>query len=158
MAIIRDVKIRELHRQTWVEQSPEEVFAFFSQTDNLLKVTPPSIPVTIKQQNITIELGTVVDLKMRLFGFLPVRWQTKIIIWEPPHRFVDSQPRGPYRFWEHSHQFEARDGGTMITDHLRYAVPGWIFEPLIHQLFVKRTLYQLFDYRQQQYVQLLTEK
>jgi ligand-binding SRPBCC domain-containing protein len=54
---------------------------------------------------------------------VPVRWRTHISAWQPPHRFVDEQIRGPYRQWIHEHTFELRDGGTLARDVVRYAVP-----------------------------------
>jgi ligand-binding SRPBCC domain-containing protein len=73
-----------------------------------------------------------------------VRWQTEITTWEPPHKFVDEQKRGPYRAWIHEHRFETRDGGTQMTDTVRYAVPGGKF---IEKLFVGRDIKRIFEYR-----------
>jgi hypothetical protein len=44
---------------------------------------------------------------------VPLRWQSEITAWDPPHRFVDEQCRGPYRRWIHEHHFEERDGGLL---------------------------------------------
>ena len=48
-----------------------------------------------------------------------MRWQSEITVWEPPHRFVDEQRRGPYRLWRHEHDFVERDGGTVIRDRVQ---------------------------------------
>ena len=37
---------------------------------------------------------------------IPIRWLTRIEVWEPGARFVDVQIRGPYRLWHHTHTFE----------------------------------------------------
>jgi hypothetical protein len=83
----------------------------------------------------------------RLHGF-PVKWVTEITEWQPPHRFVDAQISGPYRLWVHEHIFEEREGGTLMTDRVKYAAPGGIFEPLIHRFFVRRDVKRIFDYRE----------
>jgi ligand-binding SRPBCC domain-containing protein len=66
--------------------------------------------------------------------------------WDPPHRFVDVQLRGPYHVWRHTHTFEEVGGSTTIVDDVEYALPfGWLgsfFRPL-----VDRDIRRIFDYR-----------
>ena len=61
--------------------------------------------------------------------------------------FMDEQRVGPYKLWLHTHKLEDVDGGTRMTDDIRYIVPfgpiGWI----ANALFVGRTLRRIFDYR-----------
>jgi len=78
--------------------------------------------------------GALIDYRIRLRG-IPLRWRTRIDVWEPPHRFVDDQIKGPYRRWRHEHSFEPRDNGTLCLDRVQYAVPGG---PLVDRLFVRR--------------------
>jgi len=51
-----------------------------------------------------MEQGALIDYKLKLGG-VPVSWKTEISIWEPPYRFVDSQVKGPYQKWIHTHTF-----------------------------------------------------
>ena len=74
---------------------------------------------------------------------IPLRWRSEITAWEPPFRFVDEQRRGPYRLWIHEHRFEEENGGTVMTDHVRYAVLGG---ELVNRLFVRRDLERIFAY------------
>jgi ligand-binding SRPBCC domain-containing protein len=74
-------------------------------------------------------------------GGVPLRWRTRINVWQPPHRFVDEQIHGPYRQWIHEHTFAARDGGTLARDVMHYAVPldflvhRWLVQPDIEKTF-----------------------
>ena len=42
--------------------------------------------------------------------------------WDPPRRFVDTQLKGPYLHWHHTHDFEPDSGGTLMRDTVRYAM------------------------------------
>ena len=87
--------------------------------------------------------GSIIDYKLRVRG-LPLRWRTRIKVWEPPHRFVDEQLHGPYRQWIHEHTFEPRDGGTICRDMIRYAVP---LDFLMHRWFVRPDIERIFQFR-----------
>jgi len=59
------------------------------------------------------------------------------------------QTSGPYSFWRHTHSFEdAPGGGTIITDHVEYALPFGPLGRMAHALFVGRQLRHVFDFRQ----------
>jgi ligand-binding SRPBCC domain-containing protein len=70
-----------------------------------------------------------------------------IRLWEPPFRFVDVQLGGPYRLWHHTHRFAREEGGTRMTDIVRYRLPFGIMGRAIHALKVRRDVEQIFDYR-----------
>jgi hypothetical protein len=89
-----------------------------------------------------------------LHGF-PIRWRTEITAWDPPHRFIDVQLRGPYTLWHHAHTFEERDGGTLCLDHVRYRPRGGA---LVNWLFVRRDVERIFQYRQQRMLELFGTK
>ncbi len=134
----------ELHREVWLPRPPEAVFPFFADAGNLDRLTPPWLHFRIlSPQPMEMAVGARIDYRLRLHG-LPIRWRSEITAWDPPHGFVDEQRRGPYRVWIHRHRFEARRGGTLVTDHVRYAVPGGL---LADRLFVRRDLRRIFDYR-----------
>ena len=87
--------------------------------------------------------GVLIDYRLRLYG-IPLHWQSEICVWEPPHRFVDRQIRGPYRVWIHEHTFAELNGGTLVGDTVEYAAPGGI---LVQKLFLARDLRRIFAYR-----------
>jgi ligand-binding SRPBCC domain-containing protein len=124
----------------------DEVFPFFAEARNLGRITPPWLDFEVlTPAPIEMAPGTLIDYRLRWHG-LPLRWRTKILAWEPPHRFVDSQLRGPYRLWEHEHRFSDQDGDTLATDRVRYAVWGGA---LVERLFVRRDVERIFAHRQQ---------
>ena len=142
-----------LRDEVWLPQDRDEVFAFFADARNLQRLTPPWLHFRILTPlEEGIRRGSRIDYKLRLRG-VPIRWRTEISVWEPPLRFVDEMLRGPYREWVHEHRFEERDGGTWMTDEVRYAVPGGA---LVHRLFVRPDLERIFRYRREQLLAALT--
>ncbi len=122
----------------------EIVFPFFADAGNLETLTPPWLRFEILTPlPIHMSAGALIEYRLRLHG-LPLRWQSEITAWEPPHRFVDEQRRGPYRQWIHEHTFIERDGGSEVRDFVRYSVLGG---RLADFLFVQHDVRRIFEYR-----------
>jgi ligand-binding SRPBCC domain-containing protein len=127
------------------------VFEFFSDAHNLEAITPPWLHFTVQTPRpICMTKGALIDYRLRLHR-IPIRWQSRISVWEPPYRFVDEQVHGPYRRWHHEHVFEEVDGGTLCRDIVQYDVPGG---RVIDALFVRRDLEKIFLFRQRKLAEL----
>ncbi len=138
------MKIFTMSNELWLPYPPQEVFPFFSDAFNLERITPPSLRFRVlAKPPIEMAVGTLIDYRVSLRG-IPMRWQSEITAWQPPHRFVDEQRRGPYRSWVHEHIFTAQNGGTLAQDVVHYAVPGGA---IVQRLFVASELGRIFDYR-----------
>ncbi len=136
-----------LEREQIIGQPRSEIFSFFSQPRNLERLTPGFLRFKIlTEEPIVMQGGALIDYQIRLFG-VSMRWRTRIERFEPETCFVDTQLRGPYRSWVHTHEFEDVPGGTRMRDIVEYEV-GW--GPLggpAHRLFVRRSLRRIFDFR-----------
>ncbi len=138
------MKIRKFQTELWLPLPPEDLFPFFADATNLDAITPPWLNFRIVTSGpVVMRAGALIDYRLRVRG-LPLRWRTRINVWEPPHRFEDEQLRGPYRQWIHEHTFEARDGGTLARDHVRYSTP---FDWLVHGWLVRPDIERIFRYR-----------
>jgi ligand-binding SRPBCC domain-containing protein len=128
----------------FLSQPLEYVFPFFADAGNLETITPPWLRFEIlTPPPISMRAGTLIQYRLRLHG-IPLRWRSEITAWEPPHRFVDEQRRGPYRTWIHEHTFAACAGGCEVRDFVRYAPPGgWLGD----FLFMRRDVKKIFEYR-----------
>ena len=134
----------EVRARLRLAQPRPEVFAFFADAGNLETLTPPWLRFRILTPQVELRAGALIEYRLRVHG-LPIRWKTEITAWEPPHRFVDEQLRGPYRLWVHEHTFEdAPGGGTLIRDRVRYRPP---FGRLANWLIVERDVRTIFAYR-----------
>lgn len=130
--------------ELWLPHPQEKVFAFFAEARNLEQITPPFLRFEVlPPAPVTMRAGALIDYRLRIHGF-PIRWRTEITDWNPPHRFVDEQRRGPYNLWHHTHTFSERNGGTDCFDEVRYHPRGG---RLMNWLFVRRDVQRIFAYR-----------
>ena len=128
-----------------IGMSKEDIFDFFASAENLERLTPPWLNFKIiSSLPIAMNAGTVIEYKIKLHR-IPIRWESEITLWDPPHRFCDVQRKGPYKKWVHEHIFETSDVGTLVRDKVNYEVIGG---NLINELFVKKDLAKIFNYRQ----------
>ena len=148
--------VHTLRREQRLARPIDEVFAFFGDARNLEAITPPLLRFRVLTPDpIAMGPGALIRYRLRVRG-MPVGWLTAIREWEPPHRFVDEQLRGPYALWHHTHTFE-RDGddATIMRDEVRYALPFGPLGELARRLFVGRDVEEIFDFRARRIVELL---
>ncbi len=140
--------VHTLTREQDLVGTPAEVFPFFADAHNLEAITPPLLRFTvITPRPIPMQVGTLIEYRLRVHG-LPIRWQTLIQDWTPGVRFVDTQLRGPYALWHHTHTFEPIGADrTRMRDTVRYAVGFGVVGELANRLVVARDVASIFEYR-----------
>ena len=139
--------VHVLRREQRLPGPPEAVFPFFADARNLEAITPPLLRFRLlTPEPVEMGVGTFLQYALRLRG-VPVRWDTLIQAWDPPHRFVDVQVRGPYRLWHHTHELEPLDGGTLMRDTVRYDVGFGALGEVARRAIVARDLEAIFAYR-----------
>ncbi|MEZ5424639.1 MAG: SRPBCC family protein [Pyrinomonadaceae bacterium] len=137
-----------LIRSLTLDLPRKEVFDFFADALNLERITPPELNFKITTpEPINIKQGSLIDYQLKLRG-IPMKWQTEISVWNPPHSFTDKALKSPYKQWIHRHAFtELGENKTLIEDEVKYRLP---LEPLgdLAHWFVRRELNYIFDFRQ----------
>jgi len=146
-----------LRREQRIPGGPDSVFGFFADAGNLEAITPPWLGFRIvTPRPIEMRVGALIEYRLRLHG-VPVSWLTRIEEWEPGVRFVDAQLTGPYALWHHTHEFAPDgEGGTIVRDTVRYALPYGPLGELARRLFVARDLDAIFDFRARRVAAALT--
>ena len=133
-----------LKKSIWLPQPRAKIFEFFSNPGNLDRLTPAWLNFAIlTPASSKMKQGSLLDYRLRIRG-IPIRWQSEIAVWEPPHRFVDRQTIGPYSLWVHEHIFEEHDNGTLVGDNVEYAVPGG---RIVQKFLVAPDIERIFHYR-----------
>jgi ligand-binding SRPBCC domain-containing protein len=133
--------------EQFVPRPIAEVFDFFSNAENLQVITPKWLHFRILSVDpVPLRKGTRLHYSLR-WGIFPIRWTTEIVEWEPPHRFVDVQLKGPLKLWHHEHRFVAEGAGTRILDKVQYALPLGVLGRIAHWAKVRRDVEGIFEYR-----------
>jgi uncharacterized protein (TIGR01777 family) len=144
-----------LEQEVWFDLPPEDVFRFFADARNLEMITPSFLRFRITNAPEELFEGALIDYRLRLHG-VPIRWRTRIDVWDPPRVFVDTQLKGPYRLWHHTHEFEPLDGGTLVRDVVRYELPFGALGDLVAGRLVEKDVALIFAYRRTRMLELLS--
>lgn len=136
-----------LERTTVLSAPLSEVFPFFRDPRNLADITPKWMGFDIVHiDEGEMRTGFKIAYRIKWMG-VGLGWVTRMKEYEPPHRFLDVQTRGPYRVWRHEHVFEESSSGTIMKHVVRYELPFGILGEVAHWLIVRRQLQRIFDYR-----------
>lgn len=151
-AIFASMKLYSFEVTQNVSASLQNVWSFFSNVNNLAKITPPSLGFEShhlgKEE---VHSGMIITHCVSPFPYLPwirMNWVTEISHVNPPFLFVDEQRFGPYRFWHHQHHFRETPQGTEMIDRIHYALSFDPFSRLANTLLVERSLKEIFQYRE----------
>lgn len=147
-----------IRREQVLPGTPDQVFPFFADARNLEAITPPLLRFeVVTPGDIPLRVGTLIQYRLTLHG-VGVNWLTSIQDWDPPHRFVDVQVRGPYALWHHVHEFEPHPDGTLMRDVVHYAIGFGPIGELARRAFVARDVEAIFDFRRDAVVARLRER
>src|SRR6478672_5145306 len=141
-------KVHQLKSVQRLPVSLQEAWRFFSDTNNLLTITPPFLNLKVANQVFGVKVypGQIIRYKVRPLAGIGVSWMTEITHLEEERFFVDEQRKGPYKLWHHQHHFKAIDGGTEMTDIVHYAIPFSFIGEAFHPV-VKKKLMEIFSFR-----------
>lgn len=136
-----------LRASQFVARPIDEVFGFFADPHNLVRITPGGMGFEFRSGDFAMREGLVIDYRLRPLLGISTGWRTRIDSYDPPHGFSDVQLRGPYRRWEHRHTFAALDGGTQVEDEVTYELPLGPLGAIAHRLLVRPELERIFRHR-----------
>jgi ligand-binding SRPBCC domain-containing protein len=127
-----------------------ECWKFFSDPQNLQKITPPEMNFEIKSElSHEIYPGQVIIYRIKLFPGIKINWVTEITHVKEENYFVDEQRFGPYKFWHHQHLFKETGEGMEIKDIVHYSIPLGIIGRIMNNLFINNKLENIFKFRKE---------
>lgn len=137
-----------LKRIQLLPMSLDEAWEFFSNPANLNNITPAYMRFRIlNKSGERMYPGQIITYTVRPLLGIPLFWMTEITHVKEKEYFIDEQRRGPYAFWHHTHFFKNVPGGVEMTDIVHYRLPFGPLGRLLHWLFVRKQLNNIFDYR-----------
>ena len=141
--------IYTLYSKKKVNTTVKEAWSFFSQPSNLNKLTPADLNFKINSGNPKkFYQGKIITYTITLLSFIKFNWTTEITKVEKNICFIDKQLFGPYKLWQHEHYFNDNNDGTItIIDKVKYKLYLHPISKIVHKLFIKRKLLQIFNYR-----------
>lgn len=141
--------VHQLYREQQLYCDIETAWRFFSSPVNLSKITPGSMAFTLVSnfKNEQIQEGMIIDYKVSPLLKLPLKWRTRITQVELNKSFTDFQESGPYKYWNHFHEFIPNNDGVLVKDTVEYELPFGLLGNIAHRVFVKRKLAHIFNFR-----------
>ncbi len=138
-----------LRKEQWVDVPKSEIWDFFSNPANLLKITPREMKMKILEaEPRKMYSGMILRYRVSpLFG-IGLSWTSLISAVEEKSYFVDQMIEGPFKLWHHLHRFEEEKGGTLIIDDLHYKIPLEPFSKVLHPFLVAKELEKMFQHRE----------
>ncbi|OPB92539.1 SRPBCC family protein [Elizabethkingia occulta] len=138
-----------LYREQQLNCNIEEVWDFFSSPLNLSRITPKDMRFTVLSnfKDIPIYEGMEIDYLVSPMLGIPLKWKTKITQVSFQNSFTDLQAKGPYKYWNHYHEFIKNDNGVLMKDSVDYELPLSFLGKIAHALFVRKRLSGIFDFR-----------
>lgn len=145
-----------LYREQQLSCDIDQAWQFFSSPLNLSRITPEDMGfmVTSELPGGGIFEGMLIDYTVSPILGIPLKWRTKITQVAPLKSFTDFQVQGPYKYWNHFHEFIPNADGVMMKDTVDYELPLGILGNMAHRIFVKKKLERIFDFRYRVLAQL----
>ena len=137
-----------LYREQQLKCDIETAWEFFSSPHNLSEITPADMSfVVLSESDEPIFKGMEIDYTVSPVLGIPMRWKTVISQVEDYKSFTDFQKEGPYKHWNHFHEFIPNEDGVLIRDTVDYELPMGFLGKIAHRIFVKEKLRSIFDFR-----------
>ncbi|MFZ9296624.1 MAG: SRPBCC family protein, partial [Bacteroidia bacterium] len=118
----------------------------------LKTITPPHMGFKITNDVAPTDkmfAGQIIVYKLSPFKGYTTEWVTEITHVKQGEYFIDEQRFGPYDLWHHKHSLTPIKDGVLMHDIVHYKLPFGIIGKIAHQLFVKKQIEAIFNYRTQ---------
>lgn len=141
--------VHQLQRQQQLNCDIQTAWKFFSSANNLSEITPKDMNFVVRTQLSDAEIyeGMLIDYYVSPLLGIKLNWQTEIKEVNFQKSFTDFQKKGPFKLWNHFHEFILNDKGVLMMDTVSYELPFGFLGEIAHSVMVKKKLEHIFDYR-----------
>lgn len=134
----------------------QELFDFHLDTNNLVKISPPNMKVTLLNKEFNPKVGEVIKIKT-IKNFIPTTWEVKIDKIQEPSLLVDIALKSPFKYWKHSHIYTKKGNAVELKDEVIYELPLGKFGQFF-DFIIRKELQSMFDFRHKITKEILSQK
>ena len=146
-----------LEASTAIRCPVERVFDFLTLSENFSKIVPPDLQLRLVQAPERLILGSRIEVQILGFG-LPQSVVYEITEFVQPHRFRESQVKGPLGRYVHEHVLAAEENGTVcVTDRIEFEPPGGLLGFLLTAERLRTSLQDGMTHRHRELKRLLED-
>lgn len=129
-----------------INKNLEEVYRFHTDTQNLLRITPDWIDVSIESMDLPLTQGSLIVLNIKRFN-ITTKWVMQLEELTPFTTISDKMIKGPFKEFLHQRKFTSvSDEQTLMEERITLVLPfGWIGNLFFN--FIKRDMDKMFAYR-----------
>ncbi|MDQ3903137.1 MAG: SRPBCC family protein [Thermoproteota archaeon] len=119
--------------------SSNELFASHIREGAFERLNPPWQQFEVIERKGNIQSNGTVKMKMKIAGPIHTTWLVKHSDYNEGKQFRDSQIKGLFSSWTHTHLFNSfENSSSTLDDHIEYSLPGGmlserIVSPLINK-------------------------
>ena len=140
--------------ESTIETSIEKLFTFHTNTNNLPKITPPWIKVSIVDLTLPLKEGSEISLDIKQYG-LTNRWIMQIDKMKSFTSICDLAVKSPFKSFYHERKFESIDDkSSRLTDTITLELPLYPLSAIVIP-FIKRDMDRMFAYRHEKTKEIL---
>ena len=100
----------------------------------------------------------IIDYTVTPLLGVPMKWKTRISQVDHLKSFTDFQEKGPYKLWNHRHEFIQNHEGVLMKDTVDYELPMGFLGDLVNSIMVRKKVESIFNHRYQVLEQLFNQQ
>ena len=128
--------------------SSNELFAWHIREGAFERLNPPWQQFKVIERKGNIQNNGTVKIKMKIGGPIHTTWLIKHSDYVEGKQFKDSQIKGLFSSWTHTHLFNSLElSSCILDDHIEYSLPGGTVSEIIASSLINKKLNQMFGYR-----------
>lgn len=141
--------LHTLQTNQLIKSDIKTVWEFMSSPKNLATITPEYMGFEILNNlgGDKMYEGQIIEYYVKPIMNIKLHWVTEITHVKENEYFVDEQRFGPYTFWHHKHFLKEVAQGVEMYDLVHYKMPLGFIGKIGNNLFVKKQIKEVFDYR-----------
>jgi uncharacterized protein len=141
--------VKSFIRTTYIDGiSSNELFAWHIREGAFERLNPPWQQFKVIERKGNIKNGGTVKITMKIAGRIYRPWLVKHSDYIEAKQFRDSQIKGLFSSWTHTHLFNSFElSSCMLEDHIEYSLPAGALSERIASPLINKKLNQMFSYR-----------